>query len=66
MDFTSDAWQAVARHAEAQLRVLRERNDAKDMDIAETNFVRGQIAAYKALLALPKHKAALTTNVEPE
>lgn len=66
MDFTSDAWQVIARYVQKQLDIERARNDAKEMDIADTNYTRGKIAAYKALLALPRQPAALTTNVEPE
>jgi hypothetical protein len=66
LDFHSDAWQVIARYVALLIETERLRNEDQTKDIAETNYIRGKIAAYKGLLALPKQPAALTSNVEPE
>lgn len=49
----SETWQAIEEYADEKLKQLRLGNDAMANDFARTCFLRGQIAAWKELLALP-------------
>ena len=46
-------WIKIKRHCEAQIALLRARNDSK-LDSDQTATLRGQIKAYKNLAALDK------------
>lgn len=46
-------WQAVEEFAAARLKQLREENDDDTLGERDTQLIRGQIAAFKAILALP-------------
>lgn len=51
VDVHSPTWAAIEAHAVAQIELLRVRNDSP-MDAMSTAFVRGQISAWKSVLAL--------------
>lgn len=50
----STTWRLIEQHAEKRLTELRLRNDRMSMGPDETAHTRGQIAAWKELLALPE------------
>lgn len=52
LDFTSPTWRAIERHVNAQLDMLRTKNDSPTLDALRTAELRGRIAAWKELLAL--------------
>lgn len=52
IDFASPVWGAIAAYANDQIEKLRLKNEA-DLDLVETSLVRGEIRAFKKLLALP-------------
>jgi hypothetical protein len=54
IDFTSAAWNEVARWAEENLTAARRRNDSTELDSEQTAAVRGEIRFLKKLLALPQ------------
>lgn len=66
IDFHSETWQQIA----AKLGDLRanesQRLENRDLSQEETQFLRGKIAAYKELLALPKLSAARSRDDRPE
>lgn len=65
LDFTSPTWRALAANAEKQLATLREKNDSTSMDATRTAELRGRIAVWKELLALPnKANPAQSATVE--
>lgn len=53
IDSRSPTWRFIEQHAEQRLTELRLRNDRMTMGPEETAHTRGQIAAWKELLALP-------------
>jgi hypothetical protein len=66
LDFTSPTWRALAEQAEAALKTLREKNDSASLDAIRTAELRGRIAVWKDLLALPeKSNPANSVTVEP-
>lgn len=66
LDFSSPTWKAIAAKAAEQLRVLREKNDSASMDAIRTAELRGRIAVWKELLALPeKTNPAHNVTVDP-
>lgn len=50
-DFTSRVWRDVAEFARARIAELREHNDTPGLPEAQTEGVRGEIKALKALIA---------------
>jgi hypothetical protein len=66
IDFYSQAWHEFA----ATVEKLRAQESLKLESAAqgfhETQFIRGKIAAYRDLLALPKHSAARAMEDRPE
>ena len=66
IDYTSETWAKLAQ----KLTELRTKESARlenrDLTSEETQFLRGKIAAYKELLALPQLLAARTSNDRPE
>lgn len=52
LDFTSPTWRAIERYVNAQLDMLRTKNDSPTLDALRTAELRGRIAAWKELLAL--------------
>lgn len=60
-----ETWHEIEREVKQMLDRSRARLEDKSMNIDETNFLRGQISAFKELLALPKKRDALARNVEP-
>lgn len=66
LDFASPTWKALAAQAEQELTVLREKNDSASLDAIRTAELRGRIAVWKELLALPeKANLANSVTVEP-
>lgn len=66
LDFTSPTWRAIAAKAHQELTVSREKNDSASLDPIRTAELRGRIAVWKELLALPeKANPANTVTVEP-
>ncbi|WP_284335428.1 hypothetical protein [Comamonas sp. NoAH] len=66
LDFSSPTWKAIAAKAGEQLCVLREKNDSASMDAIRTAELRGRIAVWKELLALPeKVNPAHNVTVDP-
>ena len=66
LDFASPTWKALAAQAEQELTVLREKNDSASLDAIRTAELRGRIAVWKELLALPeKSNPANSVTVEP-
>ncbi len=65
IDFTSAAWLHVAEWAQSRVDVLRAKNDGQ-LSPEATAALRGEIAAYKSLLALPKQAAARAFVAEPD
>lgn len=63
IDFTSPTWRAIERFAQAQITVLRERNDSLTLDALRTAELRGRIQAFKELLALDKPAPAQQSDV---
>lgn len=57
LDAKSATWQFVEERASERLDALRTSNDKVSMDATQTAFLRGQIAAWKELLALAKAPA---------
>jgi hypothetical protein len=53
IDPRSPTWRFIEQHAEKRLADLRLRNERMSMGPDETAYTRGQIAAWKELLALP-------------
>lgn len=51
-DREAPLWRALSGHLTSRLASLREKNDSRQHDAAETAFLRGQIAEIKALLEL--------------
>lgn len=56
IEFHSGTWAQVAEFAQQRINKLREKNDG-DLDQYQTAFVRGQVKAFKSLLALPEEAA---------
>lgn len=54
INFLSSEWRAIEMYLVDRIQELREKNDALTNSVEETNQIRGQILAYKALLALSK------------
>lgn len=63
IDFTSPTWRVIERFAQAQITVLRERNDSLTLDALRTAELRGRIQAFKELLALDKPAPAQQPDV---
>lgn len=57
VDWYSDTWRAIQAHAQAQLKELRLKNDSTAHDAVQTSYLRGRIAAWKELEALPEKVA---------
>lgn len=57
IDPRSPSWRFVAQHATKRLEELRLCNDRMTMGPDQTAHTRGQIAAWKELLALPETAA---------
>lgn len=66
MNFQSDIWRDITRHLEKLRALESERLEAQTKDLLETQYIRGKIAAYKELLALPKNQAARAQVDEPQ
>ncbi len=66
IDFTSQTWQQITQKLTELRANDAARLEAKDLPQEETQFLRGKIAAYKELLALPKLSAARSTKDRPE
>lgn len=66
IDFQSQSWFSLA----TEIQKLRASESLKLEDVKQnfndTQFIRGKIAAYKDLLALPKKAAAQVTDDRPE
>lgn len=56
IDFNGAAWVQVVAWAQQRIEQLRKLNDG-DLDPLKTAAVRGEIKAYKSLLALPEQAA---------
>jgi hypothetical protein len=56
----SPLWGRLLRHFDARIAALRLLNDSPAADERTTAMYRGQITAYKALLALNTDRADLT------
>lgn len=66
IDLTSDTWrQLTAKLGELRANELS-RLENKDLSHEDTQFIRGKLAAFKELLALPKIKAARSRDDRPE
>ncbi|MBV8666735.1 MAG: hypothetical protein JO269_09645 [Burkholderiaceae bacterium] len=65
-NFQSEFWKEFSRHLEKLREIERTRLEAPSKDHDETQYMRGKIAAYKELLALPQQAAALASNDRPE
>ena len=57
IETASGTWKLLEAHAAERIAALRERNDVTSVDVVGTAHLRGQIAAWKALLALGKAPA---------
>lgn len=57
LDPQSETWEAIRSIADEELKRLRLENDAMGNDFVRTSFLRGQIAVWKKLLALPEKLA---------
>lgn len=65
MDFTNPAWQEVLRFANSELVKSRIQNDSVKLTVEETYALRGRIAVFKELLALPvKARAQIEAEAE--
>lgn len=53
-DRTSETWGKIRKLYTERLEMLRTRNDSVKLSMHETDFLRGQIAECKAVLALEK------------
>ena len=66
MNFQSESWREIACHLEKLRTTESERLEGQTKDLLETQYIRGKIAAYKELLALPKNQAARAQVDEPQ
>ena len=66
MNFQSESWREIAGHLEKLRTTESERLEGQTKDLLETQYIRGKIAAYKELLALPKNQAARAQVDEPQ
>jgi len=67
IDITSPTWRSVQQFAEEKIATLRSQNDSFALDATATAVTRGQIAAFKSLLALAeKPDPELIANVGPD
>jgi len=62
LDLSSTTWRVIEQTAQARIATLREKNDSLSMDAIRTAELRGRIAAWKDLLALPKPAPAQTVD----
>jgi hypothetical protein len=62
IDTQSRTWQTVKRHLEQRLIACRQKNDRIGLTEAETAALRGEIAAIKNLLDLPKTTAPVEVD----
>ncbi len=52
MNITDESWIAVSALADAELKAVRGRLETPGLSIADSEFLRGKIAAFKQVLAL--------------
>lgn len=62
IDETSQTWRTVQYHLSKRLATCREKNDSPDLTDAQTATLRGEIAALKDLLELPKMVAPVKVD----
>jgi hypothetical protein len=65
IDFSSPAWKAIEQFLEDELAKARVRNDDPSLTIEATHALRGEIAAYKKLIALRRKAAAQEAVMTP-
>lgn len=65
IEVRSPTWRAIEAHAGQRIDALRVENDRKGKDAIDTAYTRGQIAAFKDLLALAKPAPAQTAGDQP-
>jgi len=66
MNFDTATWRDLVAHLEKLRARESEKLEAPTKDLLETQYIRGKVAAYKELLALPKKPVAPVREDRPE
>ena len=66
IDFNHEVWKRIAAVIEDKAKSDRNKLESPDAGVEMTNYLRGKIAAYKELLALPVINAARVIQDEPD
>jgi cell shape-determining protein MreC len=66
IDAYSETWQAVSKKAEEIIDACRSRLEANEQSHAESQFLRGQIAAARQILHMVKPATVPNKELPPE